>query len=287
MSPHPRRRRPRGPATVFVGVLLLTAALTACGDDDPDADSTSTTSASADASTPPTELPSAGTIETEAGGTIAYSCRGEGTPAILIEAGSDSAGTQEMGFTVLEPLGEQTRTCTYDRPGTGGSPDLPDRRRTLDDACRVQSEVIDALQIPAPYILAGQSGGGGLVIACAQRHPDRIAGLMVIEGYHDSPQMMRDYQREEGWTWETNVEHLDYLDITDELDQMAMPIGEFPVVILTATDADKGNVANQAYWLDLTLSARQVVVAGSHDLVEDNRDAVVREMGKLLEAART
>ena len=259
-------------------IVALVALVTACGSStDPKAERSDTPSVS------PSPTERAGTLDTESGGTINYRCAGQGSPAILLEAGSDSAGTQQYSSLLFDPLAERTTVCTYDRPGTGLSPDLPDHRRTLDDVCEVQDEVIDALPITPPYVLFGQSAGGNMVIGCAARHPDRLAGLVVVEGYHDDPHEMRKLQREEGWTWQGNPEHLDYIDITDELDSVAMPLGAFPVLILTATDADPGNVANQEFWLGLSPNSRQVVVEGSHDLHEDNPEVVAAETLALLD----
>jgi len=265
----------QGAARVPVIVILLAFAA-GCGGSTDDKSEPSTP--------PPTASPTnrAGTLETDAGGTIHYECFGAGSPAIILEAGSDSAGSEQYSTSLFDPLAAETTVCTYDRPGTGQSPDLPDHRRTLDDVCEVQGQVIDALDIPSPYVLAGQSAGGNMVIGCAQRHPDRLAGLVVIEGYHDDPREMRKESREEGYTWEDNPEHLDYLDITDELDGMRMPIGTFPVLVLTATDADPGNVKNQKYWVGLSSTSRQVVVDGSHDLHDDNPAVIASEMLSLL-----
>jgi len=262
----------------FVTVVAFAALVNACGDSP---GSTAEQSDTPSVSPSPTER--AGTLETDSGGTINYACAGKGSPAILLEAGSDSAGTQQYSSPLINPLAERTTVCTYDRPGTGLSTDLPDHRRTLDDVCGVQDEVIDALAITTPYVLVGQSAGGNMVIGCAQRHPDRLAGLVVVEGYHDDPREMRKWQREEGWTWRENPEHLDYINMTDELDGLHMPLGVFPVLILTATDADEGNVKNQRYWLGLSPNSRQVVVEGGHDLHDDNPESLAAETLTLLD----
>jgi hypothetical protein len=54
------------------------------------------------------------------------------------------------------------------------------------------------------------------------------------------------------------------------------------VLVLTATDADPGNVKNQKYWLSLSSTSRQVVVDGSHDLHDDNPAVIASEMLSLL-----
>lgn len=269
-----RGRTALGP---FVTVVALAALVTACGGS---SDSTAEPSDEPSLSLSPTAR--AGTLETRSGGTINYACSGEGSPTIVLEAGSDSAGTEQYSSPLITPLAERTSVCTYDRPGTGLSTDLPDHKRNLDDLCKVQDEVIEALAITSPYVLVGQSAGGNMVIGCAQRHPDRLAGLVVVEGYHDDPREMRQWQREEGWTWRENPEHLDSVDITDELDGLQMPLGDFPVLILTATDADEGNVRNQRYWLGLSSNSRQVVIEGGHDLHDENPESVAAETLTLL-----
>lgn len=70
---------------------------------------------------------------------------------------------------------------------------------------------------------------------------------------------------------------MDGVDISDELDGLDMPIGSFPVLVLSATDADPGNVQNQKHWLGLSSDSRQVVVEGGHNLHFDNPDVVVSE----------
>jgi hypothetical protein len=49
------------------------------------------------------------------------------------------------------------------------------------------------------------------------------------------------------------------------------------VLVLSATDADPGNVQNQKHWLGLSTDSRQVVVDGGHNLHFDNPEVVVRE----------
>src|ERR687897_1696088 len=47
---------------------------------------------------------------------LALLCYGEGSPTVFLEPGDDGSGDE---FTyIMRPLGEQTTTCTYDRPGS-------------------------------------------------------------------------------------------------------------------------------------------------------------------------
>jgi pimeloyl-ACP methyl ester carboxylesterase len=147
-------------------------------------------------------------------------------------------------------------------------------RRTLDDLCAVQDEVLAEVDLSAPYVLIGQSGGGNLDIACAARHPDRVALLVTIDSYHDDPEALR----AEGFRWDDNPEFVDYVRYSAELDEMALPIGDFPVLVVSATQADPGGEQNQRYWLGLSPHSRQVVVDGPHDLQEVAPEEVVAEI---------
>ena len=227
--------------------------------------------AAAPSSTPPVWGPSEdGTWTTPDGESVFYACYGVGSPVIILEAGTDSGGSEQYGRALLEPLAERTMTCVYDRLGTGASDAPVDSSRTLDDTRAVLEGLLAATGWPAPYLLVGQSGGGNLQIDFAAHHPDEVAGLVLIEAYHDDPEMMAAWQEEEGFEWTDNSEHLDWYEGSVRLDELALPLGDFPVLVMTATDADEGNVENQAFWLGISRDSEQVVVEGSHDLHEDD-----------------
>ncbi len=151
-------------------------------------------------STPPVWGPSdEGTWKTPPGESVHYTCYGVGSPVIILEAGTDSGGSEQYSRTFLEPLAERTTTCVYDRLGTGASDAPLDPSRTLDDTRMVLEGLLAATGWPAPYLLVGQSGGGNLQIDFAAHHPDEVAGLVLIEAYHDDPEMMAAWQEEEGF----------------------------------------------------------------------------------------
>lgn len=207
-----------------------------------------------------------GTVEFD-GTVVGYSCRGEGSPAVILEAGTDSAGTQSFPPAFVDPIAEVTTVCTYDRLGTSaGSDDPPDHSRNLSDLIGVLDGVLGALDLESPFVVAGQSGGGNIAIAYAEAHPDRVAALVTIEAYHDDPAMMAAMQAEEGFTWEDNPEHMDWVQASVEQDAYVMPFGEFPVLVISATQADEGGVENQAHWLQISPNSEQVEVEGPHDL---------------------
>jgi pimeloyl-ACP methyl ester carboxylesterase len=229
--------------------------------------------ATASASTPPAWGPSdEGFWTTPDGESVYYACYGDGSPVIIIEAG-DSA-SQEYGRTFLEPLAERTTTCVYDRLGHGASDPPLAPVRTLDDTGAVLEGLLAGTGLPAPYVLVGQSLGGNLQIDFAAHHPDEVAGLVLIEAAHDDPEAMAAWQAEEGFEWTDNPDHVHGLDATIRLDELPLPFGEFPVMVISATHSDEGNVENQAYWLDISPNSMQVVLEGSHNLHFDAPDAV-------------
>ena len=246
----------RSSSLAVSAALLL---LAGCGGDD---ESSAAPSSAPSASASPSAR--GGSLSLPSGGTVTYWCAGEGSPGVLLEAGTDSGGTGAYPPRFLDPLVAETTVCTYDRPGTGTSDPAPDRRRTMADLCAVQGEVLAQLPVRPPYVLVGQSGGGNLSIGCAARHPERVAALVTIDSYHDDPEELR----AEGFVWDDNPEHVDYVDYSVELDRLTLPIGNFPVLVISATEADEGGEENQRHWLRLSPTSRQVVVEGPHDLHE-------------------
>jgi len=63
---------------------------------------------------------------------------------------------------------------------------------------------------------------------------------------------------------------------------MPMPVGRFPVLVISARNADPGGVKNQRFWLELSPESRQVVLEGGHNLHFQVPDQVAAEMLKVL-----
>jgi pimeloyl-ACP methyl ester carboxylesterase len=223
-----------------------------------------------------------GTLVLATGESVYFWCAGKGSPGVLLEAGTDSGGTDAYPPAFVDPLVERTTVCAYDRPGTGRSDPPPRGRRTMDDLCAVQDQVLAKLPLGTPYVLVGQSGGGNLGIGCAARHPERVAGLVTIDSYHDDP----DDLRAEGFAWTDNPEFVDYVDYSEELEMLTLPIGDFPVLVISATQADPGGEQNQRYWLQLSPHSRQVAITGPHDLQEVTPTQVATEILKELRSVR-
>jgi pimeloyl-ACP methyl ester carboxylesterase len=77
-------------------------------------------------------------------------------------------------------VAQLTRACVYDRAGFGWSEAGPMPRT----AGRIADELHQLLQrggVPPPYVLVGHSFGGLVVRLFAVRHPDEVAGLILIE----------------------------------------------------------------------------------------------------------
>ena len=149
----------------------------------------------------PSTAARSGSVQVD-GATLAYSCTGEGEPAVMLEAGTESAGTQSFPPAFIAPIAEVTTVCTYNRLGTGaGSDAAPDRVRSLDDLIVVLDGVLEELELDPPYVMSGQSGGGNIAIAYAEAHPDRVAALATIEAYHDDPAVMMAEQAEGEFSW--------------------------------------------------------------------------------------
>lgn len=86
----------------------------------------------------------------------------------------------------LDYLNLHTRVCEfttsvlYDRGGTGWS-DRVDLPRTAAEVTDELRDVLRTAGVPAPYLLAGHSLGGAYARRFAQRFPDEVAGLLLLE----------------------------------------------------------------------------------------------------------
>jgi pimeloyl-ACP methyl ester carboxylesterase len=144
------------------------------------------------------------------GRSLYLECRGEGSPTVILESGANGwadvwswdnqrpAGERTM---VLPAVAEFTRVCAYDRPGTMGEvnrnlePDGPlfypsrsdpvPQPRTTQDIVADLHALLQAANIPGPYVLAAHSAGGLVVRLYASEYPDEVVGMVLIDATHE------------------------------------------------------------------------------------------------------
>lgn len=105
-------------------------------------------------------------------------CVGTGAPTVIFESGL--AGNMSDWGRVQPDVGKATRACAYDRAGVGYSD--PARRagtspNIVDDLHRLLHRAL----IGPPYILVGHSYGGLNIVLYADRYPNEVAGMVLVD----------------------------------------------------------------------------------------------------------
>ena len=118
-------------------------------------------------------------VELPGGRNIRTILAGEGSgPLVVFEAGM-SAPAASWIHTQRE-ISEHGRTLSYDRAGYGGS-DVDRRDRTLEHLVDDLTAVLDQMGETGPVVLVGHSWAGPIIRLFADRHPDRVAGLVFVD----------------------------------------------------------------------------------------------------------
>ena len=181
-------------------------------------------------------------------------------------------------------LAQQTQTtvCTYDRTGFGASDPPSQPRRTVDDATADLNELVDAAGLEPPYLLVGPSGGGLLTVNYADRFPEQVVSVVLLDVPAPVTNLDEEFPGALGWK---NPEHLDYVDAERTLALHPPSLGDIPVSVVTATDG-ASSVEDQSFWLALSTDSQQKSLTGEHDLTSDNQGGVIAEIHAALDAVR-
>src|SRR5699024_5748001 len=99
-------------------------------------------------------------------------------PLVVFEAGMSAPAA--CWVHVQREISCHAPTLAYDRAGYGGS-DVDAGHRTLDRMASDLADLLDAVQGTAPVVLVGHSWGGPIIRTFAARHPDRVAGLVLVD----------------------------------------------------------------------------------------------------------
>jgi pimeloyl-ACP methyl ester carboxylesterase len=126
--------------------------------------------------------PPVGRLYTVSGRHLALHRSGSGEPAVVFLPGAGMVGLDFLN--IHEQVSQFTTSVLYDRGGTGWSEacDLPRTATEVTDELR---SLLHQASVPAPYLLVGHSLGGAYAQRYAQRFPDEVAGLLLLEPAHE------------------------------------------------------------------------------------------------------
>ena len=108
-------------------------------------------------------------------------CAGEGRPTVVLETGA--LAMSSLWGWVQAQVAVHTRVCSYDRAGLGWSEPGPEPRNAVRITGELRTLLINAGETP-PYVFVGHSFGGLLVRVYADRYPEDLAGLVLVDSSH-------------------------------------------------------------------------------------------------------
>jgi pimeloyl-ACP methyl ester carboxylesterase len=251
---------------------MSTFALAACGIDSstPPPTSgqtlrTSTPSASETASETASELPRIdlpvkegetveGLVDVD-GHDIYARCSGTGSPTVVYFTGW-APDLNKRGVSAIQAVesvdDDKHRICSYERRNTGRSEPV-EGTQSPEDIVADADGVLDALDEDGPFVLLGASFGGLVAGAYAVAHPDRTAGILLLDSSTPDDYAIEERHGFEGMCLEANRaadawESLEKIDncllskwAYDRRDQEP----DVPLIYLAAENpSDRGDVAD-------------------------------------------
>jgi pimeloyl-ACP methyl ester carboxylesterase len=124
------------------------------------------------------KYPAPGQLIDAGGERLHVVCAGRGRPTVFFESG---IAASSLSWTrVFGEVSSFTGACAYDRAGLGWS--APARsRRSLGRMMSELHEVVARQSSAGPVVLVGHSFGAFLVCAYASRHPEAVAGIVLLD----------------------------------------------------------------------------------------------------------
>jgi pimeloyl-ACP methyl ester carboxylesterase len=103
---------------------------------------------------------------------------GEGSPTVVIDVGIGARS--EAWAAIRERISRETGVLTYDRAGYGRSDPGPLPRDAATAAAELHA-LLEAAAIPGPYLLVGRSLGALNIQLFADRYPEDVAGMVLLD----------------------------------------------------------------------------------------------------------
>ncbi len=229
-------------------------------------------------------------------------CRGEGGPTVIMEAGVNSGSN--AWTLVLPRVAVFARVCVYDRANTGKSDPAP-KPRTSQDVVDDLHALLDAANVPGPYLFVAHSYGGLNVRLYAGQYPQEVVGMILVDTVHEdrfaatakvlTPEQEREFEQGR----QMNPEGLDYNESSRLVRNLGKPLPNIPVVIIARGRSEawpKGYPSDQleAVWrqlqTDLASRAPQgqlLIAAGSdHNIPGEQPGLIATTVMQMLDTLR-
>jgi pimeloyl-ACP methyl ester carboxylesterase len=144
---------------------------------------------------------------------------------------------------VQPTVAKTTQVCAYDRPNT--RPDGDDRSTDVPQPHNVQQDVddvvalIDAAQLPGPFVFVGHSYGGLVLDLLARTHPELVVGIVMVDGVSEflpavgNPDQNAAFQRDSATPPEPGDEAV-LMDDAFARIRAAPPLPVVPAVVLSS-----------------------------------------------------
>jgi hypothetical protein len=208
---------------------------------------------------------------------IAIKCWGQGSPTIVLEPG-DGDGVSGPLFTdsYMEAVAAEGTACAYDHAGKAASdPVPPGKRRVLRDVVDDLHALLVEAGLPTPYVLAGNSFGGYVVMDYAAAYPTDVGVVVLLDAAAPSATIT---EEEIGGSWQDSEDLLDALEAGHRLANHPPEIASIPLRVVTASQGGQVAVEDQSFWMALSTNSVSVVLEGGHGLFFDNPEGVVTEI---------
>lgn len=121
-----------------------------------------------------------------------YVNKGEGNPVVVFVSGLGP--TMDDFFEIQNKISKTTQTFCYDRAGVGKSEPF-NNDRSLENISSELKELLEKVKISKPFILVGHSRGGLIARFFANKYPDKICGLILIDPALPEHRSMKRSQR--------------------------------------------------------------------------------------------
>jgi len=241
-------------------------------------------------------------------------CTGSGSPTVVFENGLTADW-----YDLQNRLSSLTRVCSYDparQAGPLGRSDPAPGPRTGIDRVRDLHALLDEADVPGPYVLAGHSNGGLFSLLYASRHPEQVAGMVLIDGVHPAYhrrgiEVAKRFLPPELWDElvaaacgippvQLDAELMDICraEAQTRASLAAHPLRRMPLAVITrdVQEFPPGSLeaAQERLWqrLQVELAAMQpgsthVIATGSgHDIQHERPELVLAQVRRVVAAAR-